>query len=78
MEYKRADQFIMHDYSGGIRSDIDQFEICKHLDVSGVNIYSNRQDDLTGMAIALSGDFHRSMKNDNYFAELSVKWLNSF
>ncbi len=65
-EYKRPDQFITHNFVGGVRTDIDEFEIARHLDVAGVNPYHPVQDDLDGEGIALSGDLCRSLKNANY------------
>jgi len=65
-EYKRPEQFITHNFVGGIRTNIDEFEIAKHLDIPAVNPYHNVQDELDGMAISLSGDLCRSLKQQNY------------
>ena len=65
-EYKRPDQFVTHNFVGGIRTNIDEFEIARHLDVAGVNPYHEVQDNLDGQSIALSGDLCRSLKQSNY------------
>jgi len=65
-EYKRPDQFVTHDWPGGIRTNVDQFEVAKHLDIISVNIYHPVQDRLDGETISLGGDFTRSQKQANY------------
>jgi len=65
-EYKRPDQFITHNFVGGVRTNIDEFEIAKHLDITSVNPYHPVQDELDGERIALSGDLCRSLKQNNY------------
>lgn len=65
-EYKRPEQFVTHNFIGGIRTDIDQREIAGHIDIVAVNPYHRVQDELDGLAIAYSGDFNRSLKNQNY------------
>jgi beta-galactosidase len=68
-EYKRADQFICHNFVGGVRTEIDEFEIAKHLDIAGVNPYHPWDvgaDADDGEAWALSGDLARSLKQNNY------------
>jgi beta-galactosidase len=65
-EYKRPDQFITHDFSGGAHTNIDQWAIAKHLDVVGENPYFQTQKRLDGRGIWLSGDVGRSLKNTNY------------
>jgi len=65
-EYKRPDKFITHNFVGGIRTNIDEFEIAKHLDITSVNPYHPVQDELDGERIALSGDLCRSLKQNNY------------
>jgi beta-galactosidase len=65
-EYKRADQFITQNFVGGVRTDIDEFEIARHLDIASVNPYHAVQDELDGESIALSGDLCRSLKQSNY------------
>jgi beta-galactosidase len=65
-EYKRPDQFVTQDFVGGVRPDVDEFAISKHLDIAAVNPYHAVQDELDGEAISLSGDFVRSFKKSNY------------
>jgi beta-galactosidase len=65
-EYKRPDQFITQDFVGGIRPDVDEFAVSKHLDIAAVNPYHEVQDELDGEYISLSGDFARSLKKTNY------------
>jgi beta-galactosidase len=65
-EYMRPDQFVTHNFIGGLRTDIDQYAIGRHIDVAAVNPYHDVQDDLDGHAIALSGDLSRSLRNQSY------------
>jgi beta-galactosidase len=65
-EMKRPDQFICHDFCGGIPTDVDIFEIAKALNITAVNIYFPLQDDMTGEEITFSGDINRSLKQNNY------------
>lgn len=64
--YKRSDQFITHNFVGGVRTNVDQPVIARHLDLAAVNPYHAVQDELDGMAISLSGDLCRSLKGQNY------------
>jgi beta-galactosidase len=66
-KYKGASQFVMHDFAGALRSDIDQKVISATLDFAGVNIYHYDQDKSDGLRIAMQGDFTRSLKMKNYF-----------
>jgi len=68
-EYKRSDQFICHNFVGGVRTDVDEYEIAKNLDIAGVNPYfpwSGGPDMVDGQEWALSGDLARSLKRQNY------------
>jgi beta-galactosidase len=65
-ELKRPDQFVTHNFDGGLRTDRDEYAIAQHLDITGVNPYHVVQDDLDGWMIALSGDLCRSLKRQNY------------
>ncbi len=65
-EYKRPDQFITHDFVGGVRTNVNQWAIARSLDVAATNIYHATQDKLDGEAIAMGGDFARSVKQQNY------------
>lgn len=72
-EYKRPAQFITHNFdlewrngSYGIRPDVDHFEASAPLDIAGIDVYHQTQDELDGVTIGLAGDLARSMKQDNY------------
>ncbi len=64
---KRADQFVMHDFAGSMRSDVDEFAVARDLDVIGINIYHGAQDDMDGQWLAMQGDYARSLKQQNFF-----------
>jgi beta-galactosidase len=74
-EYSKKTQFVTHNFdyewrgfSFGIQPDVDHFAASKTLDIAGVDIYHNTQDDLTGIEISFGGDVARSMKGGkNYF-----------
>jgi beta-galactosidase len=68
-EYKRPDQFICHNFVGGVRTDVDQYDIAQYLDIAGTNPYapwSVGPDAVDGMDWAISGDIARSLKHQNY------------
>ncbi|HUV14610.1 MAG TPA: beta-galactosidase, partial [Acidobacteriota bacterium] len=65
-EYKKPDQFVTHNFIGGVRTDLDQYEIAKFLDIVAVNPYHRVQNELDGHGIAFSGDLNRSLKNADY------------
>ncbi len=65
-ELKRPDQFVTHNFDGGLRTDRDEWAIARHLDVTGVNPYHATQDDLDGWMAAVSGDLCRSLKRQSY------------
>jgi beta-galactosidase len=65
-EYKRPDQFITHDFSGGVHTNLDQWAIAKNLDVVSTNIYFATQDEFAPNEMWLSGDLARSLKGTNY------------
>jgi beta-galactosidase len=65
-ELKRPDQFVTHNFDGGLRTDRDEHAIAQHLDITGVNPYHVVQDDLDGWMIAVSGDLCRSLKRQSY------------
>jgi beta-galactosidase len=65
-EYKRPDQFITQDFSGGAHTNLDQWAIAKHLDVAAENPYFSTQKRLEGRGIWFSGDVGRSLKHTNY------------
>ncbi len=65
-ELKRPDQFITHNFVGGVRTNLDQWAIAKSLDIAAVNPYHAWQDAFDARAIWLSGDVCRSLKNAPY------------
>jgi len=65
-ELKRPDQFVTHDFCGGLPTDVRQVEIARAVDVPAVNVYFGLQDEMTGEEIAFNGDVNRSLKGSNY------------
>jgi len=65
-EYKRPDQFITQDFSGGIHTNLNQWAIARHLDIVAQNPYFSTQNHLNGRVIWMAGDLGRSLKNTNY------------
>jgi beta-galactosidase len=68
-EYKRPDQFICHNFVGGVRTDLNERDVAEHLDIVGVNPYhpwSVGPDAVDGQEWAMSGDLGRSLKQQNY------------
>lgn len=72
-EYRRADQFITHNFdfewrtwSFGVRGEVDHFSASSALDITGVDIYHPSQHQLSGAEIAFCGDIARTTKDNNY------------
>jgi beta-galactosidase len=65
-EYARPEQFVTHNFVGGIRTNLDQWEIARHLDVAAVNPYHSMQDRMDLQSISLSGDLCRSLRQQSY------------
>jgi beta-galactosidase len=65
-EYKRPDQFITQDFSGGVHTNVDQWAIAGNIDIVAENPYFETQQRLNGRGIWLSGDVGRSLKHTNY------------
>jgi len=65
-EYKRPDQFITQDFSGGVHTDIDQWAIARTLDIVAENPYFETQARLSGLGIWLTDDLGRSLKHTNF------------
>lgn len=65
-EYKRPDQFITHDFSGGVHANIDQWAIARNLDIVSANTYFATEDEFAPNEMWLTGDLARSLKHTNY------------
>jgi len=65
-QYKRPDQFITQDFSGGVHTNLDQWAIARTLDVVAENPYFETQARLSGRTIWLSDDLGRSLKHANF------------
>jgi beta-galactosidase len=65
-EYKRADQFITQDFSGGVHTNLDQWAIARALDIVAENPYFETQARLDGRTIWLADDLGRSLKHSNF------------
>jgi beta-galactosidase len=65
-EYLRPDQFVMQDFGGATRSDVNEYAISKSLDIVGINPYHPTQDLYDGEGSSYGGDFARSLKGTNY------------
>lgn len=65
-QYKRPDQFITQDFSGGIHTNLDQWAIARSLDVVAENPYFETQARLNGRTIWMSDDLGRSLKHSNF------------
>src|SRR5256714_375733 len=64
-EYKRPDQFITQDFSGGVHTNLNQWAIARSLDIVAENPYFETQARLNGRGIWLSDDLGRSLKHSN-------------
>jgi beta-galactosidase len=65
-EYKRPDQFITQDFSGGVHTNLDQWAIARSLDVVAENPYFETQARFNGRTIWMSDDLGRSLKHSNF------------
>jgi beta-galactosidase len=65
-EYKRPDQFVTQDFSGGVHTNLDQWAIARSLDIVAENPYFQTQARLDGRSIWLSDDLGRSLKHTNF------------
>lgn len=65
-EYKRPDQFITQDFSGGVHTNLDQWAIARNLDIVAENPYFETQSRLNARGIWMAGDLGRSLKHTNY------------
>lgn len=80
-ELKRPDQLVMHNFSPGVHTDIDEIAVAGKIDVVGANPYHGTQDHFDGHAQTFNGDFYRSLKRDNYWVTeinaQSIGWTSS-
>src|SRR5437016_5223841 len=65
-QYKRPDQFVTQDFSGGVHTNLDQWAIAGNLDIVAENPYFETQKRLDARTIWLSGDLGRSLRHTNY------------
>jgi len=65
-EYKRPDQFITHDLAGPPRSEVNEHDIARAVDIMAVNPYHGTQDQFDGLDSTMVGDYARSLKRTNY------------
>jgi len=65
-EQLRPDQFVTQDFGGATRSDVNEFDISRHLDIAAINPYHATQDLYDGEGSSYGGDFARSLKRTNY------------
>jgi len=65
-KYRRADQFVTHDFGGMMGGGTDEPTVAAVLDVVANNPYHGTQEHLDGAWQALQGDFARSLKHTNF------------
>ena len=65
-EYLRPDQFVMQDFGGATRGDVNERDVSKSLDVVGMNPYYPSQDHYDGEGSSYGGDYARSLKQTNF------------
>ena len=65
-EYLRPDQFVMQDFGGATRRDVNEYAISQSLDIAAINPYHPTQDLYDGEGSSFGGDFARSLKQTNY------------
>jgi beta-galactosidase len=65
-EYKRPEQFVMHDFAGPPRPEVNESEVVRTLDIAAANPYHGTQDQFDGEASSYVGDYVRSLKKTNY------------
>jgi beta-galactosidase len=64
-EYKRADQFITHDFMPWLTS-VDQFAATRKLDMPSLNVYHGTQNNVSGEDVMWPDDFYRSVRKTNH------------
>lgn len=65
-KYRRADQFVTHDFGGMMGGGTDEPTVAAALDTVANNPYHATQDHMDGAWQALQGDFSRSLKHSNF------------
>lgn len=65
-QYKRPDQFVMHDFAGPPRPEVNELEVSRSLDIAAANPYHGTQDEFDGETSSFAGDYTRSLKKTNY------------
>ena len=65
-EYKRPEQFVMHDFAGPPQPVVNESDVARSLDIVAANPYHGTQDQFDGEASSMVGDYMRSLKNTNY------------
>lgn len=65
-EYKRPDQFVTQDFSGGVHTNLDQWAIARKLDVVATNVYFETQNHLNARDIWITDDLARSLRKTNF------------
>lgn len=65
-KYRRPDQFITHNFGGVMKDDVNEQTISPALDVIGNDPYHGWQNQMDGSWQALSGDYSRSLKHNNF------------
>ena len=77
-EYKRPDQFVTHDLAGPPRSEVNEHDIARTLDIVAANPYHGTQDQFDGLVSTMAGDYSRSLKRTNYLITetnaQSIEW----
>ncbi len=63
---RRPDQFVTQDYGSMMKSDVNELDVSKTLDVVANNPYHGTQNHLDGAWQALQGDYSRSLKHTNF------------
>jgi len=65
-DYKRPDQFVMHDFAGPPHPLVNEEDVARSLDITAANPYHGTQDQFDGETSSMVGDYMRSLKNTNY------------
>lgn len=66
-KHRRPDQFVTHNFGGVMKYDVNEETVSPSVDVIGNDPYHGWQDHMDGSWQALSGDYCRSLKHNNFF-----------